>query len=372
MSRFTLNLATPADDAALAELLAATPMTGAISIAFARNPSYLAASAVDGRRVQVAVARDDASGQVVGMGSRAISPRFVNGERVPVGYLSGLRLKAEYRGHGGLLARGYRYLRQLHEDGEAAYYLTTIADDNPAGSVLTSARAGLPIYHPWGHYHTLVISTSRHRRQDSRRIRSFDIRAAQVTDRDAIIAFLNAHAARRQFLPAYDRQDLFSNGGLLLGLHPADILLAICDGEIVGTLGCWDQRSFKQIIVQGYSRWLSRLRPIYNAWAALWRHPMLPPAGSTLPASLSAIPAVQSDWSDVFEQLLETTIERLAERGEPLLLVGLHQSDPLLQSARKYAGRAYVTTMYLVYWPEHVPDIDRLQRLVPYLELGSL
>ena len=40
MNRFTFNLATLDDDASLRDLLAATPMEGAISLAFAREPNY--------------------------------------------------------------------------------------------------------------------------------------------------------------------------------------------------------------------------------------------------------------------------------------------------------------------------------------------
>ena len=58
MSRFKIELATEADDRPLCELLAATPMQGDVSVTFARQPSYFAATAVDGSSVQVCVARD--------------------------------------------------------------------------------------------------------------------------------------------------------------------------------------------------------------------------------------------------------------------------------------------------------------------------
>jgi hypothetical protein len=372
MSRFTFNLATPADDAALCDLLAATPMEGAVSLAFTRCPSYFAAAQVEGQQVQVGVVRDGESQRVVGMGLRAISSRYVGGKPASVGYLSGLRLMRAFRGSAGLLARGYRFLRELHQDGAACFYLTTVAADNPVGRVLTSARAGLPVYHSCGDYHTLAISTSRFARNGIRRDSAVEIRPAEETDRDAIIAFLKEFGPTRQFFPVYERQDLFSGRGLLKGLRPSDVLLAICGTQIIGTIGCWDQRAFRQIVVDHYSPWLAALRPVYNAWASLRQQPALPAAGLMLPAGLAAIPVVRDDNQQIFRQLLGMLSHRLAQRGNRLLLVGLHSADPLLAVAQRFAGRDYVTKLYIVYWPGEAPDIDNLLKRAPYLELGSL
>jgi hypothetical protein len=373
MSRFVFELATPADDEPLRDLLAATPMEGSISVAFARQPSYFAAAEVDGTMVQVGIARDRDSGRIIGMGSRATSLRYVNGQPVCVGYLSGLRLRQAYRGQAGLLARGYRFLHQLHEDRRAKYYLTTIAEDNNvAMRLLTSGRAGLPVYHPWGSFHTFAIAAGRVAINGAVRHRPVDIQPACASDRDAIVRFLNEHGPSRQFFPVYEAIDLFSGRGLLRGLSCDDLLLARRNGEIVGTLGCWNQRGFKQVIIHGYHGWLRAMRPVYNTWATIRGRPTLPGAGSILPLNLTAIPVVRADDPDVFRQLLNATLCRMAKHGEPLLLIAFHEADPLFPIARQDAGREYGTKLYIVYWPDDVPDLEALKQRVPYLELGGL
>lgn len=373
MSRFAFDLATPADDEQLVDLLSATPMDGKVSIALARRPSYFAGASVDGNTVQIGVARENKSGRIVGMGSRSISTRYVNSEPNAVGYLSGLRLFPEYRGHAGLLARGYRFLHKLHEDGATGFYLTTIAADNDAAvNVLTSERAGLPVYHPYGNYHTLAISTARWRRFNPTFRNGPEVRPARHEDRDAILKFLNRYGLSREFFPAYDACDLFSCDGKFKDLNCDDIMLAVRDDDIVGTLGCWNQRRYKQIVVDGYRGWLRPMRPLYNAWAAIRREPTLPSAGSELPARIAAIPVVRDDDPDVFRKLLVNALHRLAMLAEPLLLVGLHERDPMLAMVRDYASREYVTRLYIVYFRDEVPDIAALTRRVPYLELGAL
>jgi hypothetical protein len=372
MSQFEFSLATLEHDAQLRQLLRSTPTAGRVSLAFAREPSYFAATPVDGRQVQVGVVKERDTGRIIGMGSRAVGTRFVNGRPTPVGYLGGLRLLPAYRGRAGLLARGYRYFRTLHEDGEVAFYLTTIAAANkPALEALTAGRAGLPTYEPWGEFFTLAINPA-HAAARGAIDEQITVRRATHSDRDLILEFLKAHGPRRQFFPAYEPPDLFADGGWLSGLRPGDVQLAFRTDRLVGTLGAWDQHSFKQIRVHGYDRWLALSRPLYNAAAALQRRPKLPAVGDSIRGRYGALLVVADDDQTVFRRLLGATGRDLVRRGETLLLLGLHVSDPLLPLVRDYSGEEYVTLVYLVYWRDSPPPLDDLRERVPYLELGCL
>jgi hypothetical protein len=371
MNRFEFNLATRADDQRLRTLLAATPMDGCISWAFAREPSFFSAAEVEGDTADVGVVRDRDSGRIVGMGSRATGLRYVDGQCARVGYLSGLRLEAEYRGRGSLLARGYRFLRELHDDRRVAFYLTTIAEDNDAAlKLLGSGRAGLPVYRDCGRFSTFVLSNSR--RNIKGRDRAIVVRQARSKDRDAILRFLNEYGPTRQFFPAYQASDLFSGAGRLKGLDPEDLALALRGDEIVGTLGSWDQRSFRQTVVHSYRGWLGRLRPLYNAWAAIDHQPHLPAAGAVVDSCSAAVPVVRDNSPEIIRALLKFILSRLTAQKSSMLLVGLHERDPLLPTIQRYASREYVTRMYLVYWRDDVPAVEQLIERIPYLELGCL
>ena len=128
--RVTLEfgLAGPADDAAIRDLLRRTAMPGDISLAFLREPSFFRAARAGNRESQTMVCRDVAAGEVVGLGERGIRAAYVDGSAAVVGYLSNLRGAPEWRKGTGL-ARGYRYLRALHGDGQGAL----LRDDHPGG-----------------------------------------------------------------------------------------------------------------------------------------------------------------------------------------------------------------------------------------------
>lgn len=369
MSRYRFELATPADDADLRHVLAATPMQGWISLAFQREPSWLAASVVEGDFVQVVVARDLETGRVVGFGSRSVRQRYVNGVSCGVGYLSNLRLLAEFRNR-GLVARGYRFFRELHQDDRACFYLTTIAEDNlPAIKLLTSGRAGLPAYHDAGRFLTAALRGKPKGPETS----ALQVRSAQKDDWPELLRFWQAEGPRRQFFPDLREADFFNPKGAFRDLEPAALLLAYRKGRLAGTLGCWDQRSFRQMVVHRYHPVLHLARPVYNAWAGWTGQPRLPRTGQPLSALMGCLSVIGDNDPEVFAELIRSGLGKIQASGAEVLLVGLHEKDPLLSVLRKFPARWYGTRLYVVAWPEDKIDLEPINAIrVPYLELGGL
>jgi hypothetical protein len=152
-----LALATNEDDAGIRRLLASTPMPGRIRVRFEREPSYFAGCAPD---TQVLVARDGS--KVVGVACRTIQRLYVNGAAEDVGYLGQLRVDPAYRGQ-LLTARGYRVMRELHSDGRARGYYTSIVDGNAQaeGVLVRRSRGGMPRYRFLEKLYTLAVNVGR-------------------------------------------------------------------------------------------------------------------------------------------------------------------------------------------------------------------
>jgi hypothetical protein len=372
VGRYEFQLAGRPDDADLRAILAATPMAGRIGVSFRREPSFFNAASVDGDFHQVVACRDRETDRIIGFGCRSVRRRFVNGRPMAVGYLSGLRVLPDYRSL-GLVARGFKYFRDLHRDGRAEVYLTTIAEGNTrAVDTLTSGRAGLPEYTFAGLYHTVVIPIPRRRRPAPRTNGSLEIRPATKLDRDAVVAFLDAVGPARQFFPCLGVEDFFEPASTYRDLGPADLLLAYRGDKLIGTLGAWNQQGFRQTVVEHYARPLAWARPFYNAWAKVAGRPGLVRAGEPIRHLTAAIPAVLDDDADVFDSLLRAALARAAGAAADYLLVGLHETDPLLTVARRLGVESYVTRMYLVTWDEGRAFRARLDGRPAYLELGFL
>jgi hypothetical protein len=370
MSQYRFELATPADDADLRHILAATPMGGRVAVTFRREPSWFAGAVVDGRLRQVIACRDLRTGRVIAFGCRSVREVFVNGKLASVGYLSSLRVLAEHRNL-GLVARGYAFCQELHGDGRVPFYLTTIAEGNhTALNVLTSGRAELPVYHSAGAYHTVAIAIPRRRR--ATRAGKVDVRPAQEKDLPEVLAFFAEVGPRRQFFPRLEANDFLSPEGMMRGLSVYQLLLAERGGRLVGTLAGWNQQSYRQSVVHSYHSWLRWVRPLYNAWAWCSDRPGLPRPGGAFHYLMGALPVVAEDDDNVLTALLEAWRGRAAGGPWTHLLVGLHESDPLLRVAQRYQAACYATHLFLACWPDGEEARAEVDGRVPYLEAGSL
>jgi hypothetical protein len=346
-------------------------MEGRIAVAFHHEPSWFDGAVVDGRFRQVVACRDSQSGRIIGFGCRSIRDVYVNGSAASVGYLSSLRLLAEYRNL-GLVARGYAFFRRLHQDGLANFYLTTIGEGNATAlKVLTSGRAGLPMYHTSGDYHTMAIPLS-NRKQKTPARTGLTVQAARRDDLPAVLAFLARCGSRRQFFPVLKVDDFLSPAGALRGLALDWLLLAKRGGELVGTLAGWDQHSYRQSVVHGYQGWLRGAQPIYNVWARLRGLPPLPPPGRSLRYLMVALPVAAEDDPGILTALVKSLRARAAGGPWSHLLLGLHASDPLLQAAQRFQWTSYRTKLFLVSWPDGDAARSALDDRPFYLEAGSL
>jgi hypothetical protein len=336
------ELGSDGDDAALRTLLRETPMPGSISLAFLREPSFFLAERAGNDESQVIVAREGAA--VVGAGCRALRRMYVNGEETRAGYLSMLRGRPEVRGGTGL-ARGYRFLRKLHGDGRAPFYVTTILDDNRlAAALLTSGRAGMPRYERVGALRTYLIPLARSVRG------SGSVEEVPVAEGMACVEAWNQ---RHQFAPVRPA-------------YVATLYVHRRGGEIAGTLGVWDQGSFKQTIVASYAPLVAALRPLYN----IFTRPALPRVGAPIRMLYATMLSAADDDPRVFDGLLDAAVGGWSGKGFDYLALGLARKHPLTPAVAPRASRTLDSTIYVVtFRDDERPSLDGR---LPHLEIGTL
>ncbi len=311
------------------------------------------------------VARHQKANRLIGMGIRSIKPLFVNGQKMDIGYLSGLKLESEYR-NSLYLGRGYQKLKTLHQDNEAPFYLTTIVKDNNDAKILTSGRKILPCYYDVGQIKSLAVSLSKIRRVKSNGVR---IKRAAHEDIPRLVRFLNEEGKKRQFFPVYSENDFLPQQGLLQGISNDDIFIAYNDHEIVGVAAAWDQTAFRRTIVAGYSKWLSYTRPLYNAWARISGVPSLPSVGSFLNYFYLSLVCIKDDDLEIFSNIIS---EIAVYKKQPFMMVGMHENDPLISAFTNIPHHQYLSQLYVVFWEDGEQLISRLDNRCPYIELGSL
>ncbi|WP_321476133.1 hypothetical protein [uncultured Paludibaculum sp.] len=369
LRRFSLEQATLRDDADLRHLLRSTPMDGPIRLCLQREPDFFAAARIGNDATQVIVGRELATGHVASTATRAIRRAFVNGQEGVVGYLSSLRVRSD-AARTTLLARGYRYLRELHSDARVQYYVTTILEGNSAARhILTSERAGLPLYVPVGRLQTYLVPLYKRRRS----VASDSVaRGAAPEILPPAFECLNAFNTGLQFAPVYRPEDLGSGSHLLPGLTTADLFVYRCGSEIAGTMAVWDQSGLKQTVVNGYSRKMMALRPFLNAASHFGLAPRLPSPGRSLPCLYAALLSSRDSDVEIFRSMLETVIAEHSDRGFAYLLVGLCDRHPFCEVVEQRAAMKVASDIYVVYWRDCPPVSPPSTTRIPHLEIATL
>jgi len=342
VSRYRFELATEADDPELRARMAEGAMEGEIGISFRREPSYFRGCRLQGDATEVVKCVDLQTSTIVGLGSRSTSMAYIDGEARRIGYLSDLRSIAAYR-RGTLLARGYRFLRELHDADPVPFYLTVIYEGNAlAMENLVGGRAGLPEYREIGRLLTPAIHLDVRRREPANREITV-VRGARG-DLPRIVRFLNECQRGKQLAPVYRETDF--GMGRFLDLGAKDFFLALDGDEICGTLAAWDQQRIRQTHIERYSRKLAAIRPFYNLAAGITPLRRLPNIGDSIPYVYLACVAARNNDAQIFRSLLREAYNDIRKGPWHYAIVGLHECDELATVLTDYrsipaAGRVF-------------------------------
>jgi hypothetical protein len=368
MMQFRVGLATAGDDAAIRGLYRNRPMPGRISVAFEREPNFSLGCRVTGEDCQIVVARTVQGGEIAGVACRSTRRVYLNGREQRIGYLGQLRIDERFRGR-WLVSRGFGLLKQLHERDPLPAYLVSIVEGNSeaTGVLVRNRRKVFPAIQEVTDFCTLAISVRGYKpalRRDTK------IAGADARQLGEIAAFLRSCGARRQFFPVWMEEKLRELTAL--GLRIEDLRILRRGGEIVGIAGLWDQSSYKQNVVHGYSGWMKAAAPIYNLSAPWLGRATLPRPGEKLRSAYAAFVCVANDDEGVFAALMRELYNLARFRGFEYLLIGLDARDPLLPVAREYAHVAYPSKLYLAEWPGGGHIHEQLDRRLAYVDIATL
>jgi hypothetical protein len=368
VSRYRFELATESDDAQLRARMREGAMEGNIAISFRREPSYFLGCCLQGDRTEVIKCVDAQTNTIVGLGSRSTSEAYINGEARRIGYLADLRSISAYRS-GTLLARGYKFLQQLHDADPVPFYVTVIYEGNEVAlRNLVGARAGLPEYREIGRLLTPAIHLDVRRREIA--LHGLRLVRGSSGQLQQIVRFLNQNLREKQLAPVYRESDF--EHGRFRDLRPQDFFLAMDGDEICGTVAAWDQYRMRQTHVERYSHKLATIRPLYNLAARVSPLRALPGIGEAIPYIYLACVAARNNDPEVFRCLLRAAYNELRHGKWHYAIVGLDAADPLVSVLSDYRSIPTAGRVFSVRYPVDGASALHLPGAGFYLEAGCL
>lgn len=366
------RIAQPQHGGALRRLLRDNPIPGWITLSYEREPDYFYATTIEGEKHDTMIGIDRDTNTIVGLSTRSVQKRFINGEPRDVGYLGQLRLDPRYRNQIRPLKCGFKFCRHhVHSDGITPYYLTSIISGNTrARQLLTANLPGFPTYREIGTFNTLAIPCRLHKQTINGNEQS--IRRANHGDTDAIVRCLNRNNQRYQFATVWNPGDLQSPTRCR-GLSIGDFLIARRGDNIVGCLACWDQSTFKQTIVRGYSKFTRYARPAMNLISRALGYPSLPAPGREIQQLYVSHLAIDGDDPQVCIGLLKAAVDQSKRRGYQSLLLGLSRDNPMLPAVRSaFRHLTYRSQLYVVHWDDGQQAANNLDDRVVHTDVAIL
>ena len=363
-----VDLASPADDAAIRGLLRRQPLPGAVSLTYEREPDFSLGCSVTGDDFRVVVARNSSDNEIIGVACRSIRQLYFNGQEKRLGYLGQLRIDPSLQGR-WLLSRGFSLLKQLDDRDPLPAYLASIVHGNreATGVLVQKQRKLFPTFRTAADICTLAISIGRTKPPAHEGLK---IMSADESQLGALACFLQAHGKARQFFPLWTEDAIRSLQPF--GLHLEDLQIARRNGEVVGVAGLWDQSAYKQMVVRSYSGWIKAAAPLYNLGAPLLGRPALPRTGKQLRSAYAAFVCIANDDLKVFAALLRQLYNAARARNFEYLLIGLDVRDPLLRVAREYSHVPYRSRLYLAEWPNGGHLHEQLDQRPAYIDIATL
>jgi hypothetical protein len=367
------NAEAQATDAAIRRLCSGQAMPGRVRVTFEREPQFALGCRAAGDDCQIVVARaaNGNAGEetIAGVACRSARRLLVNGRELRLGYLSQLRIDRKFQGR-WLVARGFRALRELHDADPLPAYLMAVVEGNreATGVLIRNRRKGFPAFRLAAELRTLAISVSGPKpgwRYDA------SVAPARDSDLADIVAFLRREGARRHFFPAHTEESfrrLVQFGLRLEHFHVA----RRPSGEIAGAIALWDQSSYKQTVVQGYSGWLRAAAPLLHRSAPWIGLAALPRPGQKLRSAYAAFVCIANDDPEVFGALLRETHNAACQRGFTHVLLGMDTRDPLLPIACGYKHVSYPSRLYLAEWPEGGNYYEQFDDRPVYADIATL
>ena len=344
-------------------------MSGSVALSLEREPDYFRGAPVEGSPHFTVVARVPGRTRLAGMGSLSMRRSFINGEEREVAYLGGLRVDREWRGGVRLAAEGYALCRSLLPGDNPPLCFTSIVSDNrKARRLLEAGLPGFPRYRTYENFRTFIISARSRRKGPA----GTEIVRGSEENIDGIVSFLQRENRRYQLAPLWTHDDIRSRVRTP-GLEVEDFLLALRGGEIVGCLALWNQLSFKQAVVRGYSFPLSQLRPLVNLLSPVHGNPKLPPVGGAVRAASLSHAAVKDDDPEVLSGLVAAAAAEARERGLSCVILGMAARSPMGKAVEeRFRPRVYESTIYFVEWGDSGVITESLDSRVPHVEVATL
>lgn len=349
-SDWELSIATPEDSPGIKRVFDDGGFEGGISVKFSRDPDPYRSFQNDGAQIVLPVAKDSATGEILGVGGCVVRQGYVNGAPRNTGYLTGLKILRSRR-RLNCVKPAYQLIGDRTAQYGPFYYTTILKSNYPAIKLLEKRRKGMPPYIYIGEYTVFCFGTG-----GAARGAGYSFERGHTEE---LAAFYKKHLPNYNLAPTSER---------LYGLRDGDFYyLRPPGGGILAACAVWNQQSYKQYIISGYGGIYKALSRLPAEWLG---YPKMPKAGT--PANYASIAAlvIPEENLDIARLFLRLVLREAKQYDFAML--GLFENHPLTKSARQLRHIKYQSRLYAVDYAGNADSSGGLDGRPVMLEVGLL
>jgi len=360
--KYLFDHASTADSAAILNLLEEETSGGALSLIYTRRPDPLSSFHSDGEN-EIYVGRDKDNGGITSLGACDLRELWVDGKVRKVGYFHSLRVAKKYRGQVPVSPFIKNSIDRFGSNGTTCFIATALKSNRPGCDFLEKKRESIPPFERVCDYDVIALATNRRapNLHGNRFVR------ANENNFENVIEYINEKGRQYRFFPRLKIADVMR--GKYPGLSVDEFYcLENGRGEIVAAGAAWDQASYKQYIVESYSKKIKALNSISNFLPFL-NLPRLPRPGSHLEFFTLSFWCAESP--EIFSMFIDSI--SAARSSYPFFLIGISEHHPFRESIKKRRNITFTSVLYVMELESkschtRSPDKNR----IPYLECGLL
>jgi hypothetical protein len=234
------------DGVEMLEIIESESSGGIIELIYTRRPNAFESYKKESEASKIAIIRDK-EGKIAFQAACIPGCYYVDGKSVLAGYVGGIRKRNDYNG----LINWKDVVRFVEKQDLSIYLCSFLSGNEESEKMFLKKRDFMPELVPLCNYTTHIINPKIFNKNLPEELA---FRSIKRDDLDNVHEFLNREGMKYNFSPVINNVTDFS------GLNLDDCYVLERKGEILAFGALWNQKGFKQYIVEGYSKTLKMIR----------------------------------------------------------------------------------------------------------------
>lgn len=240
--------ARPEDGVEMLEIIESESSVGIIELIYTRRTNAFESYKKENKDSRIVIIRDR-KGNIAFQAACIPVCYYVDGKKVPAGYVGGIRKRNDYHG-----VINWKDVSHFIEKQDLSIYLCSFLSGNEASEkMFNKKRSFIPELLPLCDYTTYIINPEIFKKVCPE---GLIFRSIKSDDLDNVHSFLKREMMKYNFSPVVNNITDF------YGLNLDECYVLERRGEILAFGALWNQKDFKQYIVKGYSRTLKIIQKL--------------------------------------------------------------------------------------------------------------